>query len=59
MKKAEQESKTTKKFVQEFRRVTRKNRYEKRLLIEEFKRKMNKMIRRKFMEIEYPSRSIE
>jgi len=39
-------------FVQEFRRVTKESRYKERLLIEEFKRKMNKIIRRKLMETE-------
>ena len=34
-----------KKFVQEFRRAVRKNRFEKRLLIEGFKKEMNRIIR--------------
>jgi len=37
----------------------RGGRYEGRLLIEEFKREMNRMIRRKLMEAERPSISIE
>ena len=40
------------KFVQELRRVTKESRYKERLLIEEFKRKMNRIIRRKLMETE-------
>jgi len=39
-------------FVQKFRRVARESRYEERLLIEEFKREMNDMIKRKLMEAE-------
>jgi len=34
-----------KKFVQEFRRAVRENRFEERLLIEEFKKEMNRIIR--------------
>jgi len=37
----------------------RENGYEGRLLIEEFKREMNVMIRRKLIEAERPSTSIE
>ena len=40
------------KFVQEFRRVVRESEYEERLSIEEFKRGMNRMIKRKSMETE-------
>jgi len=36
-------------FVQEFRRTTRESRYKEKLLIEEFKRGMNKMIKRKLI----------
>ena len=46
-------------FIQEFRRVARESRYEGRLLIEEFKREMNGIIRRKLMEAERPLKSIE
>ena len=31
-------------FVQEFRRAARGSRYEERLLLEEFKREMNKVV---------------
>jgi len=44
LKRIEQEEKTIKKFVQEFRRAARSSRYEGRPLIEEFKRDMNGMI---------------
>ena len=46
-------------FVQEFRRAARECEYEGRLLIEEFKKGMNRMIRRKLMEAEQSSRSIK
>ena len=38
--------------------MARGNRYEEWSLIEEFKRGMNRVIRRKLMETERPSRSI-
>ena len=43
-KKIKQKGKTIEEFVQEFRRVVRESDYEERLLIEEFKREMNKTI---------------
>jgi len=46
-------------FVQEFKRVARESRYERRLLMEEFKRGMNGGIRRKLMKAENPPTSIE
>ena len=52
LKKVEWRSKIMEKFVQEFRRVVRESEYEERLLIEEFKRGMNRMIKRKSMETE-------
>jgi len=45
--------------VYKFRKVTSNSRYEERLLIEEFKREMNEVIRQKLMESEYPPISIE
>lgn len=59
LKKIEQGGKTMKGFVQEFRRATRGSEYKERLLIKEFKREMNGIIRRKLTEIEQSSRSIE
>jgi len=46
-------------FVQEFRRVARRSRYEGRTLVEEFKRGMNGVIRRKLMEVEKLPTGIE
>ena len=59
LKRLEQEGRTMEEFVQESRRVARRSRYKGRLLIKEFKRKMNGMIRRKLMEAENPPTSIE
>jgi len=50
LRKLEQEGRTIEEFVQEFKRAVRVCGYERRLLVEEFKRGMNEMIRRKLME---------
>jgi len=59
LKKLEQGGKTMEKFVQEFKRAARGSGYERRLLVEEFKREMNGVIRRKLMEAENQPGSIE
>jgi len=59
LKKVEQEEKTMEEFLQEFRRTAKESGYEGRLLIKEFKRGMNGIIRRKLMDAEHPTRSIE
>jgi len=59
LRRIEQERKTMEEFVQEFQRVARGSRYEGRALVKEFKRERNGMIRRKLMEAEKPSTSIE
>ena len=59
LRKLEQGGKTMKEFVQEFKRATRGSRYEGRLLVEEFKREMNRAIRRKLIEAENQPSSIE
>ena len=46
-------------FVQEFKRAVRGSEYKGRLLVEEFKRGMNRAIRRKLVEAERPPTSIE
>ena len=46
-------------FVQEFKRAARESEYKRRLLIEEFKRGINRRIRRKLMEMENLLTSIE
>lgn len=52
LKKVKQETRTIKEFIQEFRRVVRDGRYEELALVEELKREVNKVIRRKLMKAE-------
>ena len=59
LRKMEQGGKTMEEFVQEFKRAARGSGYEGRPLVEEFKRGMNRGIRRKLMEAENPPTSIE
>jgi len=59
LKKIEQGGRTMEEFVQDFKRVARESGYEGRPLIEEFKRGMNRSIRRKLMEAENQPCSIE
>ena len=59
LRKMEQGGKTIEKYVQEFKRAVRGSRYERRPLIEEFKRGMNGGIWRKLIEAENPPIFIE
>jgi len=59
LRKLEQRGKTMEEFVQEFKRAARGSGYEGRPLVEEFKRGMNRGIRRKLMEAENPPVSIK
>ena len=59
LERLEQGGRTMEEFVQEFRRVARESGYEGRPLVEEFKRGMNGIIKRKLMETERPSTSIK
>jgi len=59
LRKLEQEGRSMEEFVQEFKRAARGSGYERRPLVEEFKREMNGIIRRKLMEAENQSGSIE
>ena len=52
LKKLKQEERIIEEFVQEFKRAARESGYEGRLLVEEFKRGMNGVIKRKLMEAE-------
>jgi len=54
----EQGGKTVDKYVQEFRRVARRSGYEGRALVEEFKRGLNRVVRRRLAEAESPSTTI-
>ena len=59
LRKLEQGEKTIEEFVQEFKRVARGSGYEGQPLVEEFKRGMNRVIRRKLMEAKNQPGSIE
>jgi len=59
LKRLEQRGKTMEEFVQEFRRVARGSGYERRLLVEEFKRGINATIRQRLIELEWQPGSIE
>ena len=52
LRKLEQEGRTMKEFVQEFKKAARGSRYEGRPLVEKFKREMNGAIRKKLIEAE-------
>jgi len=59
LRKLKQERRTMEEFVQEFKKAVRESRYEERLLVEEFKRRMNRVIRRKLMETKNQPGSIK
>ena len=59
LRKLEQGGRMMEKFVQEFKKVAKDSRYEGRPLVEEFKRGMNRVIRRKLIEVENQLSSIE
>ena len=59
LKRIEQGGRTMEEFIQEFRRVARGSGYERRVLVEEFKRGINEVIRRNLMETERTLMSIE
>ena len=59
LRKLEQGGRTMEEFVQKFKRAARGSGYERRPLVEEFKRGMNRAIRRKLMEAENQLGSIE
>ena len=59
LRKLEQGRKMMEEFVQEFKRAARRSRYKVRLLIEEFKRRINGTIRRRLIEAEDQPSSIK
>jgi len=59
LRKLEQGGRTMEEFVQEFKRAARGSGYEKRSLVEEFKRGMNRGIKRKLMEVKNLPASIK
>jgi len=54
LKRVEQGSGTMEEFVQKFRRIARSSMYEGRVLVEEVKQEMSRVIKRKLMEAERP-----
>ena len=59
LRKLEQGGKTIEEFLQEFKRIVRESGYKGRPLVEEFKRGINRVIRRKLIEAENQPGSIE
>ena len=59
LRKIEQGGRTCDEYVQEFKKVARRSGYERRPLIKEFKRGLNRSIRRKLVEAEEPPTTIE
>ena len=59
LKRVEQVGRTIEEFVQELRKIAKESGYERRVLLKEFKKGMNGVIRRKLMEIKRPPISIE
>jgi len=59
LKRIKQEGRNIEEFVQDFKRVARGSSYKRCPLIEEFKRGMNRVIRRKLTEAETQPSSIE
>ena len=59
LKKVKQRSKTIEKFVHKFRRIARGSYYKERLLVEEFQRGTNSIIRRELIKVKRSLRSIE
>ena len=55
----EQERRMCDEYIQEFKKVARGSSYERRPLIEEFKKRLNRGIRRKLAEAENPPTTIE
>jgi len=58
LKTIKQGGRTCDKYMQEFKKIARGSSYERRPLIEEFKRGLNKSIRRKLVEAEKPPTTI-
>ena len=55
----EQRGRIYNKYVQKFKKITRESGYDRQPLIEEFKRELNKRIKRRLIEAESPPSSIE
>jgi len=58
LKELEQGKQNIEEFIQMFKKAVKDNSYKERLLIEEFKKEIDRTIRRRLVETEYPSKSI-
>ena len=54
----EQGEKTMDKYVQEFRKATRRSGYKEKALVEEFKRGLNRVVQRRLVEAKSPPTTI-
>ena len=54
-----QGARTMKKFVQKYRRAARDSKYEEQVLVKEFKREMNSVIKKKLMKVKISPKSID
>lgn len=59
LRRIKQRRRTIEELVQEFQKAMRNSKYKERVLIEEFKGRINKVIKKKLMKIERPPTSIE
>ena len=59
LRKLEQGGKMMEEFIQKFKKAAKNNKYERKPLIEKFKRGMNEVIRKKLIEAENQPDSIE
>ena len=59
LRKLEQGGKSMEEFMQKYKRAVRESGYEGRLLIKEFKRGINRGIRRELIEVKNPPASIK
>ena len=59
LKRMKQEGKTIEEFTSKFKSATRENGYKRKTLMEKFKRVIDRVIRRKLIEVERPPTSIK
>ena len=59
LRRIEQEGKIMEEFVQELRKAARKSKYERRLLVKEFKRGINNIIQRRLIKAKCQPNTIE
>ena len=59
LRRIEQKEKIMEEFIQEFQRAARSSKYKRKVLVKKFKMEINRVIRKKLIEIEKPPKSIE